>query len=482
MRPVLKAAGASSTAAVVSALAGAVRVKVYAVFLGPAGIGVASQVQTVANTLQVLASLGVGVGVTREVARARGSGDEERAAAVVSTARGLGVALAIALALLLAALARPLSAFLIGDPRYALLLLLAAPALPCGTLGRVLGEAVSGLRDYVLSAKAGIVGSLLALAIPGILVWRFGLPGAAASIPVVTFLSWLVLRRLVRAAHPWLARSGFTVRRDVAPTLMRVGAASLVLSLADQLVLLTVRARLIAREGASGNGLFQGVWGLSQTSLNVAVAFLMSYSFARVQESAAQEDRIRETNHALRTTLLLMAPVTAVMILGRFVLIEVFLSPAFRPAAPLFVWQASGDFLHAAGRALGVGVLAFASVRAWLLLGLLGSGSFLVAFLLILERAGLLAGPQAWLLSGFLYLLATHVLVRRAIGFRLYPRGRVLAWASSFLVAGTAAVADGSPRSYAIGALLLLGWTAAAVRPSDVREVLAALSRRLGGR
>jgi hypothetical protein len=58
----------------------------------------------------------------------------------------------------------------------------------------------------------------------------------------------------------------------------------------------------------------------------------------------------------------------------------------------------------------------------------------------------------------------------------------VLAWASSFLVAGTAAVADGSPRSYAIGALLLLGWTAAAVRPSDVREVLAALSRRLGGR
>ena len=58
MRPVLKAAGASSTAAVVSALAGAVRVKVYAVFLGPAGVGIASQVQTVTNTLQVLASLG----------------------------------------------------------------------------------------------------------------------------------------------------------------------------------------------------------------------------------------------------------------------------------------------------------------------------------------------------------------------------------------------------------------------------------------
>lgn len=480
MRPVLKAAGASSTAAFVSALTGALRVKVYAVFLGPAGVGVASQVQALSNTLLVLASLGVGVGVTREVAQGRGAGDPERGRAAVATARGLGLALSLAFLALLAALARPLSASLLGDPAYAVLLLLAAPGLPFGTLGRVIGEAANGLRDYVLSAKAGILVSLVSLVVPALLVWRFGLRGAAAAIPVGSFLGWLVLRALFRRAHPSLQATGFAVRGDVARTLLRIGAASLVLSLGDQLVVLAVRARLIAEEGAAGNGLFQGVWGLSQTSLNVAVAFLMSYSFARVQESSLAEDRVRETNHAFRTTLLLMAPVAAGMIVCRFALIRVFLSPEFRPAAPMFAWQASGDLLHAAGRALGVGVLAVATVRTWLLLGLVASGSFLAGFLFLVPRTGLLAGPQAWMVAGGLYLAATYVVVRRQLHLRLFARCRVLAVASAALVAGAAVVADGSARSYVLGALLLCGWTAAAVRPADVREVLAAVRRRLG--
>lgn len=479
MRPVLKAAGASSTAAVVSAVAGAVRVKLYAVLLGPAGMGVVSQVQTVANTLQVVAALGSGVGVSREVARARGAGDQARAAAVVGTARWMGLALAALLALLLAGLSAPLAVWLLGDARAALLLIIAAAALPFGALGRVIGEAVSGLRDYRLGAKTGIASSLVGLGVPAILVWRFGLTGAVASIPCVAFLSWLVLRRLARAAHPWLAEARTHLDRGVARVLLRVSAASLALSVCDQLVLLAVRARLIAGEGAAGNGLFQGVWALSQTSLNVAVAFLMSYSFARIQETPATEDRVRETNHAVRMTLLLMAPVVAAMILGRFLLIEVFLSPAFRPAAPMFAWQAGGDFLHAVGRALGVGVLAFATVRVWLVLGLLASGTFLAGFLFLADRTGLLAAPQAWLLSGAVYLVATYAVVRRRLRFRLYPRARVLWWGSALLVAGSALTADGSLRSYALGGALFLAWSALAVRRADVQEVARALRARL---
>lgn len=480
MRPVVKAAGASSTAAVVSALTGAVRFKLYAVLLGPAGVGVVSQVQALANTLVVLSSLGVGVGLTREIAQARGSGDAGRATKAAATARGLGVGLASVLSLAVVVLARPLASRLLGDAGYAWLLILAVPTLVFTTLGRVIGEIVSGLRDYVLSAAATIVTSVVGLIVAGVLVVRFGLPGAAASIAIGALVSWLVLSGMLRRSHPELARTGFAVHGDVAKALLSVGAASLTLAIADQLILLALRARLIAQEGIAGNGLFQGVWGLSQTSLAIAVAFLMSYSFARLQEVTAREDRVRETNHAVRMILLLMAPLTAGVILGRFLLIRIFLSDQFLPAAPLFAWQAIGDLLSATGRALGVGVLAVASVRTWLTLGLVGSGTFLVAFLLLVGTQGILAGPQAWAVAGVLYLAATYVVMRRTLDLTLYPRCRQLAWASAGLVGGAAWVADGSLRSYALGAGLVAAWCAVAVRMSDVREVLEALRRRLG--
>jgi O-antigen/teichoic acid export membrane protein len=174
--------------------------------------------------------------------------------------------------------------------------------------------------------------------------------------------------------------------------------------------------------------------------------------------------------------------VTTAVILGRFLLIHVFLSEKFQPAAPLFPWQAAGDLLHAAGRAVGVGVLAFASARTWLLLGLLGSGSFFVAFTVLVGRTGIAAGSQAWLASGVLYLAATYVVVRRGLEFRLYPRCRVLVWATAVLLVGTVLVADGSLRSYAIGFALLLFWLTAAVRIADLREAVSFARRRIGRR
>ena len=119
-----------------------------------------------------------------------------------------------------------------------------------------------------------------------------------------------------------------------------------------------------------------------------------------------------------------------------------------------------------------------APVRTWLCLGLVGSGAFLAAFYALVGRTGLLAGPQAWLLSGSLYLAATYFVMRHYLDMRLYPRCRMLAWASILLVGGMALVATGTPASYALGAGLLALWTAAAVRPSDVRELAAAVRRR----
>jgi O-antigen/teichoic acid export membrane protein len=452
------------------------------VFLGAAGVGVISQVQALQNTLGVLSSLGMGVGISREVARARGCGDEASARAVVRTARALGLGMSLLLVTAVALAARPVATLLLGDPKYAPLFLLALPALVPNTLSRMLGDVLNGRRDVRANAINGIVTSLLGIAILPILLWRLGVTGAALSLSISATVTWIVIAALLRRRHPDLRGAGVAIERPVARTLLGIGAASLFLSAIDQVIVLVMRSRMIAAAGVHGNGLFQGVWGLSQYSLNIAVAFLTTYAFARVQESRDPAELRRETNHALRTTLLMMAPLSASLVLGRRLLIEIFLSREFAPAAPLFAWQATGDLIRAAGGAAGVGLLAVVSPGVWIAVGLCGSLSFIGIFLLLVARTGILAGSQAWMLSGAIYLVATCVVMRRRAELRFEPRLRLLALSSAALLGGMILVADGSPRSYVWGGALLLAWSATAVRPAELRgawrRVRGRLSRR----
>jgi PST family polysaccharide transporter len=469
LRPAVKAAAASGTASITSAFVGVVRVKLYAVFLGTAGVGVISQVQALQNTLAVLSSLGMGIGISREVARARGRGDEAGARSVLRTARALGLGTALLMVAAVALAARPVASVLLGDPAYAPLFLLAVPALVPNTLSRILGDVLNGRRDVRANAIIGITTSLLGIAILPVLLWRLGLAGAALSLSISALASWIVIAAILRRRHPDLRGAGIAVDRPLARTLLGIGAASLLLAAIDQVIVLVMRARLIAQTGVHGNGLFQGVWGLSQYSLNIAVAFLTTYAFARVQESRDPAVLRRETNHALRTTLLMMAPLSAGLVLGRRLLIEVFLSREFAPAAPLVAWQATGDLLRAAGGAAGVGLLAVVSPGVWIAVGLCGSLSFIGTFMLLVGRTGILAGSQAWMLSGLIYLVVTCIVMRRRSGLRFDPRLRLLALSSAMLLGAMILIADGSLRSYLVGVTLLLAWGATAVRPSEVR-------------
>ena len=77
MRRLVEAAAASGLASVVATLTGLVRVKLYALLLGVAGVGVISQVQNLHNLLSVVAMMGLGFGIARQVARARSAGEAE---------------------------------------------------------------------------------------------------------------------------------------------------------------------------------------------------------------------------------------------------------------------------------------------------------------------------------------------------------------------------------------------------------------------
>jgi O-antigen/teichoic acid export membrane protein len=477
MRRLVEAAAASGLASAVATLTGFVRIKLYALLLGVAGVGVISQVQNLHNLLSVVAMMGLGFGIARQVARARGAGEAEAVQSVLATARVLtgGASFVLVAAVLL--LADPLSTWLLGDPRYAVLLRISAPALAFAALGRMLHEVLNGHGAYWATSLSTLISSVLGVALLAPLMLWLGLEGAAAALPAAAFVAWLAVVLMLRKTRPELTHAAPGAAAATARILLRLGAATLAIATADQVALLLIRAQLIRWHGLAANGWFQGVWGLSQYLLNVTVVFLSSYAVASISELGQRCERHEELHRSLRMTLLLTVPMAAGMILLREPLVRVFLSEEFLPAVPFFPYQAGGILCRAVGLALGIGLLASEPARGWLLLGLSAPFVFLATFWLLAGSHEVLAAPVAYLVSGLVYVVLAAVLCRRHLHLHLRTRELRILLAAAVLLVVLVKIADASPRSYVLGTGLLLGWFAVSVRLDEVRKAWALLRR-----
>jgi len=478
MRRLVEAAAASGLASVVATLTGFLRVKLYALLLGVAGVGVISQVQNLHNLLSVVAMMGLGFGIARQVARARSAGDAEAVQSVLATARVLvgGASFVLVAAVLL--LAGPLSTWLLGDPRYASLLRIAAPAVAFAALGRVLHEVLNGHSSYWATSLSTLISSVLGVALLGPLMLWMGLKGAAAALPAAAFIAWLVVVLMFRKTRPELKHAAPGAVAATARILLTLGAATLTIAVADQVALLLIRVQLIRWHGLTANGWFQGVWGLSQCLLNVTVVFLGSYAVASISGLPQRSQRHAELHRSLRMTLLLTVPMAAAMILLREPLVRLFLSEEFLPAVPFFPYQAGGILCRAVGLSLGIGLLTSEPARGWLLLGLSAPAAFLGTFWLLAGSHEVLAAPAAYLISGLVYALFAAFLTRRHLHLQLRRRELRILLAAAVLLVALVMVADASPRSYVIGAGLLLTWFVLSVRLDELKKAWALVRRR----
>src|SRR5664279_1745526 len=101
-RQVLRSAAWVGGSSVLNIAIGIVRAKAMALFLGPAGFGLAGLFASIASLAQTVAGLGINSSGVRQIAEAAGSGDDERLALTAATLRrsslvlgGLGAALSI---------------------------------------------------------------------------------------------------------------------------------------------------------------------------------------------------------------------------------------------------------------------------------------------------------------------------------------------------------------------------------------------------
>jgi Na+-driven multidrug efflux pump len=431
--------GMGAVTAAVTAVGGVARNKWIALHLGAEGVGVLGQVVAAQTWLGVAASLGLTVAVTRSVGAALGAGDIAGARRIVATALSLvGVASLVAVAFALVA-APSLSAAVLGDRSYALLLRLAT----IGVVGYAVQQVVSGLfagrSDVRAALTFGVAAAIALVASTFLLVPAQGVAGGVIALAIMYVVGVGVALFVHRRDYGPLfagARPGFDPA--VTRALLGIGGAALTLALVDQGTLLATRAHYLRAHGIAANGLLQAALALSQQAGAPFYVYFANYALGKVSGLGPATSVEDYTRRQWTPVILLATFVCGVGMLAAGPLLGLFYADAFAPARPLMAWTLAGEFARIAAQAWVIGALPLAGARTWIAIGLANDATLALTYVL-LNAAGVGATslPLAYGAGALATLITGGVWMGRA-GVRPRPRDVALVAAA---LAGLTALA-----------------------------------------
>lgn len=357
-----KAASLGAVQSFVTMLCGFLSVKVTSVFLGPAGMGVLSQLQYFITMAQTGVVSGLSTGLVRRTAE-QGPGGE-RQALVVSTVLRVVLAIGVPIALVMLFAAEPLASRLLHNPELAMPVRLFSFTYLFGLVAALLTGTATGAKDYKSTTLINIGTMVSGLVLYAVFCPWLGVTGgliAAACVPLATLaIGWTISRR--RGRHWWPGRPwahGFSAREArLALGFIPMSAVGAILV---PLVQILIRDELALRDGMASVGMLQAVMRISDMYVGLASNVLAMYYLPRFSEIRVASEMVRELRRALLVLVPAVAAVSFTIWLLRDLVIHVILTKDFLPMRDLFGWQMFGNVFKILAWLLGALLLAKAN-------------------------------------------------------------------------------------------------------------------------
>lgn len=419
-RQILRSSSIIGGASVINIAVGLLRIKVAAVLLGPAGVGLIGLLTNLAGTASAVAGLGVGNVGTRQIAEAAGRSDDLALAAARRALFWGTLVLALIGAAVFWVLRGELALRVLGDAsltgEIGWLALVVALTVAAASQTALL----NGLRHIGDLARVSVLSAMLstALGIGALMLWgRSGLMAFIIAAPLASFLlGHVYVARLPKVQAP---RTPMPVLAGQWHTLAKLGAAFMVAGLAGTLGQLLVRTLVQRQLGSDALGYFQAASTISMTYIGFVLGAMGADYYPRL--TAAMHDHAavnRMVNEQTEVALLLAGPVFLAMIGLAPWVIELLYAHSFHPAADVLRWMVLGDVLKVASWPLGFIILAAGDGRTFMFTESLAMGTFVVLTWLGLSWLGVVATGTAFIGMYVVYLPVVYWLARRKTGFR----------------------------------------------------------------
>jgi O-antigen/teichoic acid export membrane protein len=443
----------------VAFLAGIIRQKVFAVFLGTAGYGALSLAMSFQNLLVMTARLGLSTGLLKEMRHGIVEERWDRAARAYLSARTTALLIGSTVGLVIILLGDPINRIVFRGVLPVWAVWVVAVSVPAVLLAEIAESGLNALgriRRLVLSKLLTI---LAGLSLAVFLVVGFALQGAIAQLLTGALVAATVAPILLSGAFRPRTHAPERIPRAEARTLLlamlTVGLAQVTFKLAQAGNEMLFRSLIVRALGESSNGLYQGAMGISRQYVMAVMGGVFVYLFPKLSGLRGKRAEFqRELDKSLRFLVAISTPLCFLWLAFRDWIVLLVFTPEFLPMVPLVSFTAPGDVLAFLAGGLRFAALASLSPWAFGALSLGGEASYLAFFLLGLQYFGLSGAVGSYLLAMGVHTLLLGVALWFGGQFRLSGSlGRQLLLAGGVLLV----FASVNPESAAVKSVALLG-------------------------
>ena len=450
MSELARSAGLLGTQRIVLVVLGAVRTKIAAYLLGPAGLGILAQASALRELLAVVCQLGSRSGYVDMVSDAHERGDgaalRDAMLAVLSIVGMMSTMVGFVVVLQAPRVAQ----WAFADPGRTGLVLLALVTVVLAVPRRALSNTFLGVLDYRSLLWIGVAESIVAIVAMALLARWFGVAGAVASFLCIEVVAlgaawWLLRRRVLRPMG--ISLRGPRPRRQAVVGLLRLAGALSATALVSAGAVFFVRGEILDRLGAEANGFYQVAWQVGQNYLGMVGVVLWGYGLPKVTRTRATPGEVlRLQNELFRLIVALLPPGVIVLLVLREFWIPLLFSEAFLPAASLLVLQLSGELVSMLRQSMNISLLPHRRLGFMVLQPTLFWGLWALGAMLGLSSFGLVAVAGAYLASNLVMWVVSWGYHRRVFGYRLdSDNRRSLAWAAPLFLLAAALSQQSDP-------------------------------------
>jgi len=402
----------------VNVLIAILRMKVLAMLLGPAGVGLLGIYNNLQSTVSTAAGLGMRSSGVRELASTKA---EETALSRVRVVLFAAHLIQGAIAMVAVWLLRErLAVRLLGSVDQSTEVGLVGVAVLLTLLASSQTALLQGLRRIGDLGRVTVCGSLAGTAAGLLAVWLQGENGliwfVLAQPLTAVMVAYIFTRRLPRPIGTRMSLGDvWTVWRPMAT----LGAVFMLGGLATTATLLFVRGLIAQDLGLEAAGLFAASWGVTIQYVGFLLTAMSADYYPRLAGVINDRDTaVGLMNDQVQLCLTLGGPVLLLLVgLAPWVLMLLY-SAEFTSATEMLQWQTVGNLFKLASWPLGFALIASARSSLYLSVELLWNGLFLGLLYFGLPSVGLAMVGTAFLAAYVIYFAFLAYLMHSQYGFR----------------------------------------------------------------
>ncbi len=455
-RQVFRSSAIIGGASVINMAIGVVKVKILALLLGPAGIGLMGLYQNIMSMAATFAGSGIASSGVRQIAA---STDEAETLSVVRRALWLGnLILGIAGMVVLWLLREPVTHWVFGDSAHSSEVGWLGVGLLLTLIAGSQTALLQGLRRIEDLARVSILGAIVGAAVGILAVYLQGTDGVLWFVLTAPAVNFIVASYYASRLSHAQAKHDMAAIQQQWLALLRLGIPLMSAALLTLITQLAVRSIVVRELGLEASGYFQAAWAISFTYVGFVLnAMAMDY-FPRLTSAIDDHQRARSiVNEQAEMALLLAGPILMAMITFAPWVIQLLYAQSFGPAAEILKWQVLGDIFKVAS--VPMVFIFLAAGRGGIAIGiqLVWSVAYLGPLVLGIREFGLLMAGIGFSIAYLVYYIVVAIAANKLIGFKLSKRNWM--FALLLLLAGGAIMAlasQSSTASYATGSLATL--------------------------